>query len=554
MAQTGRESPDDKRDEGSCEVMIMSKIAEIFCPLPGPVSSNPSHSNCAKTCRSRRRALLISLAITCIAVAGCSKKPAPTVAEQPQNSSSGASNALVPDENAGASRGTLQLPMSFGKRTGDLDDMVRQRSIRALVIVNPIGFFYQAGRPEGIEYEALQEFEKFVNQKMKTGKLPVNVVFLPMRPDQLEAALEQGLGDLIAQGIVITPEREQRVAFSVPIQKDVTQVVVTGSALANVSSFDDLAGKNIYVNPLTTYYDNLKKINADRQSAGKQPLSIKAADANLFDDDLIEMVNANLIPATVTTSGRAALWAQVLPNIKAHPDLIVASGLDIGWVMRKNNPQLKALVDEFVSTHAAGTSFGNTLLRRYLQNTKWIKDSTSASEMQKFNAYAQYFKKYAAEYNFDYLMLAAQGYQESLLDQDKKSRVGAVGVMQVIPRLAAANPIDIPDVNDADGNIHAGVKMLRNIADTYFNDPGIDPLDKTLFTFASYNAGPNRIVRLRMKAQTDGLDPNKWFGNVELEVAKDVGQETVTYVSNIYKYYVAYKLTVEEKQQQAAGK
>jgi membrane-bound lytic murein transglycosylase MltF len=148
-------------------------------------------------------------------------------------------------------------------------------------------------------------------------------------------------------------------------------------------------------------------------------------------------------------------------------------------------------------------------------------------------------------------MIAAQAYQESLLDQDRKSHVGAVGVMQVIPKYAAAPPISIPNVGNADGNIQAGTKMLRNIADTYFNDPGIDPLNKTLFTFASYNAGPNRIVRLRKKAQEDGLDPNKWFGNVELEVAKDVGQETVTYVSNIYKYYVAYKLTVEQRQQKA---
>jgi membrane-bound lytic murein transglycosylase MltF len=119
--------------------------------------------------------------------------------------------------------------------------------------------------------------------------------------------------------------------------------------------------------------------------------------------------------------------------------------------------------------------------------------------------------------------------------------------MQVMPKLAAGNPINVRNVHNADGNIHAGVKMMRNIADTYFNDPGIDPLDKTLFSFASYNAGPNRIVRLRKKAQEDGLDPNKWFGNVELEVAKDVGQETITYVDNIYKYYVAYKLATEEQ-------
>jgi membrane-bound lytic murein transglycosylase MltF len=293
-------------------------------------------------------------------------------------------------------------------------------------------------------------------------------------------------------------------------------------------------------------------MNEARRAAGKPPLNIEAADGNLFDDDLIEMVNAGLIPATVATKERADLWSQVLPNIKVHPDLVVSSGESLAWVMRKNNPEFKQLVDEFVQTHAAGTSFGNTLLRRYLQNTKWIKNSTSAADLQKFNDYVAYFKKYASEYDFDYLMLAAQGYQESLLDQNTKSRVGAVGIMQVMPKLAAAHPIDVPNVSSADANIHAGVKMMRNIADTYFNDPAINPLNKTLFVFASYNAGPNRIVRLRKKAQADGLDPNKWFGNVELEVAKDVGQETVNYVSNIYKYYVAYKLTIAAKQDGAA--
>jgi membrane-bound lytic murein transglycosylase MltF len=489
------------------------------------------------------------LLLTWLLVASCQKKPNGATHEQEPN------ETVIPSENAattGTGAGTLTLPTGFGKRTGDLDEMVKERSIRALVIVYPIGFFYSGGKPEGIQYEALEEFEKFANQKLNTSKLPVKVVFLPMRPDQLEAALNEGLGDIIAHGIVITPQREQRVAFSSAIQNDVTQVLVTGSTLANASSWDGLAGKAIYVNPLTTYYDNLNSVSDAQRKAGKSPLDVRAADKNLFDDDLIEMVNAGLIPATVTNKGRADLWAQVLPNVKSHPDLIVAKEGQTAWVMRKNNPQFKQLVDAFVESHAVGTSFGNTLLRRYLQNTKWIKNSTSTEEMQKFNAYEGFFKKYAGEYNFDYLMVAAQGYQESLLDQDKKSRVGAVGIMQVIPKLAAAAPIDIPNVTNADGNIQAGCKMLRNITDTYFNDPGINPLNKTLFTFASYNAGPNRIAGLRKKAQDDGLDPNQWFGNVELEVAKDVGEETVTYVSNIYKYYVAYKLTVEQKQQKQA--
>ncbi len=442
----------------------------------------------------------------------------------------------------------MALGPAFARRTGDLDEMARNRNIRALVILNPIGFFYDKGLPRGVNYEALEEFQKFANQKLKAGKLQVKVTFLPMRVDQIEAALTQGVGDMIAYGIVVTPEREKRVAFSTPIQTDVSQIIVTGSNFGQVSTLADLGGKEVYANPLTTYYENLQKANQELQKAGKTPIVIKAADKNLLDDDLVQMVNAGLIPATATTKQRAALWSQVLDHIQPHPDLVIASGAQLAWVIRKNNPQFKQLVDEFVSSHAVGTSFGSTLLRRYLQNTKWVKNSTSAEEMKKFQTNLALFQKYSGEYDFDYLMIAAQGYQESLLDQSKKNPSGAVGIMQVIPKNAAASPISIPNVGTADGNIHAGVKMLRNIADTYFNDPKIDPTNKTLFVFASYNAGPNRIARLRKEAPDMGLDPNIWFNNVELVAAKDIGQETVTYVANTYKYYVAYKLAVEQRE------
>lgn len=504
---------------------------------------------------------LLAITITAGLIGCTSKSPAPSASNetsQPAAPAAKESSSLVPAEGvpstAPGNPGGLSLPVNFAKHTDDLDAMMKRRAIRALVLINPISFFYQNGRPKGVNYEALEEFEKFVNQKFKTGTLKTKVVFIPMRPDQMEAALTAGIGDVIASAVVITPEREQKAAFSLPVMQHITQVVVTGPDLQNIASFDDLAGKDIYVNPITTYYDNLNKLNADRQKVGKQPFNVKAADRNLSDDDLVEMVNAGLIPATVTTLTRANLWSQVLPNLKAHPDLVVASEGEAGWVMRKNNPQLKSVLDEFVTTHAVGTSFGNTLVRRYMQNTKWIRDSTNTEEMKKFDAYLKYFQQYATEYNFDYLMLAAQGYQESLLDQSRKNPSGAVGIMQVIPKYAAAKPIGVTNVNVAEGNIHAGAKMLRNITDTYFNDPGIDQLNKTLFTFASYNAGPNRIARLRKKATEDGLDPNIWFGNVELEVAKDIGQETVTYVSNIYKYYIAYKLTVEQNQEKQAAK
>jgi len=427
--------------------------------------------------------------------------------------------------------------------------MVKRRNIRAIVLINPIGFFYNNGQPMGAMYETLRELETYVNQKLKTGTLKVKVTFIPLRPDEVESALTQGVGDLVAYALVITPERQQQVAFTVPIQTDVKQIIVSGPNFGTVSSLDDLGGKEVYVNPLSVNYQNLQQVNAQLQKAGKPPIVIKVADKNLLDDDLLQMVNAGLLPATATSDLRAKLWSQILPNLTPHPDVVIASGQQTAWAVRKDNPQLKQMLDDFLASHSVGTSFGNTLARRYLQNTKWVRNSTSTEEIKKFEALSAIFKQYAGQYGFDYLMIMAQAYQESLLDQTKRNPSGSVGIMQVIPKYAAASPINVANVATVDGNIQAGVKMLRHIEDQYFNDPNIDQLNKTLMVFASYNAGPNRIAKLRQQAADEGLDPNKWFNNVELVAAKEIGQETVTYVSNIYKYYVAYKLALEQAEE-----
>jgi membrane-bound lytic murein transglycosylase MltF len=437
------------------------------------------------------------------------------------------------------------LPLNFARHTDDLDAMVKRRNIRALVLYSRSGFFYVNGRPQGIYYEALRAFEQSVNQKLQTTKQPVQVTFIPVRPEQAEKALTEGVGDLIAYGLTVTPEREHRVAFSVPIEANVKQIVVTGKGFGPVSSLQDLGGKKIFVNPLTTYSRNLEKVNDSLRKQGKPAILIESADTNLLDEDLLEMVNAGIIPATVTITDRAKLWSSVLPDITPQPNLVIADEGTLAWAMRKNNPRLKEVVDEFVKGHGAGTSFGNTLMRRYLQNTKWITNPTTKAQLEAFNQTVIFFKKYASQYGLDYLLVVAQGYQESMLNQAARNG-GAVGIMQVKPAVAAAPPISIPNVMTAENNIHAGVKVLSSISNLYFNDPKIDPMNRLLLTFAAYNAGPTRIAALRKKAPAQGLDPNKWFGNVELLVSQSVGPVTVEYVSNIYKYYVAYKLVLEQ--------
>jgi membrane-bound lytic murein transglycosylase MltF len=451
-----------------------------------------------------------------------------------------------PADAAPKSTSSLELPITFARHVGDLDGMKKRHEIRVLVVPSHSGFFYDRGIPHGIFYEAFDEFQRFANQKLRTGNLRINVTFIPARPEQLEHALLEGVGDVVGYGVVVTPERQKTVLFTTPIDSNVRQVLVTGPRAPAIANLEDLGGREVYVNPLTVYYENLQRLSKDFERAGRPPIRVNAADPNLTDEDLLEMVNAGLIPATVTINMRAQFWSKVLPHLTVHPNTVLKEEGQLAFATRKDSPELRQLLDEFVQTHQLGTSFGNTLLRRYLQNTKWVQDATSTEEMRKFQEYVRYFQKYATEYDFDYLMLVAQGYQESGLDQSRKNPSGAVGIMQVIPKYAAAPPISISNVEHAETNIEAGAKMLRNIAETYFNDDKLDPTNKTLMVFASYNAGPNRIVRLRKKAASEGLDANQWFGNVELVAAKDVGQETVQYVSNIYKYYVAYKLTLEE--------
>jgi len=244
-------------------------------------------------------------------------------------------------------------------------------------------------------------------------------------------------------------------------------------------------------------------------------------------------------------STKAGFWAQIFDDLTLHPDLALNTGGEIAWAMRKDSPLLHAAVDEFVATHRAGTLMGNIVLNRYLRSTNWVRNSLTAVELDRFRTTVEFFQRYADEYEFDWLMMAAQGYQESRLDQSVRSAAGAIGVMQLLPSTAADPNVGIPTIDVLEDNIHAGVKYMRFLRDRYFTDPDLDDLNATLLTFAAYNGGPGRIARLRREAADLGLDPNVWFRNVENVVAKRIGRETLQYVSNIYKYYIAYRLIAD---------
>jgi membrane-bound lytic murein transglycosylase MltF len=373
-----------------------------------------------------------------------------------------------------------------------------------------------------------------------------------MPRDRLLPALQNGMIDMVVAQLTVTPERQQLVDFSRPTRSGVSEVLVTGPGAPLVASADDLSGRQVFVRTTSSYFGTLRELNTRLQAGGKPPVDIRAASESLEDDDLLEMVNAGLIPATIVDDYIAEFWAQVFPDVTVHSAMPLKTGGSLAVAMRKQSPRLAAAINEFVGKTGLDSATGAVLNKKYLRSTKFVKNATSEAERKKFAAVVDIFRKYGDRYKFDYLLMAAQGYQESRLDQDAKSAVGAVGVMQLMP--ATGKEQKVGDIRSIDPNIHAGVKYMRFIRESFFENEPMDELNKGLFTFAAYNAGPGRIRGLRKEAKDRGLNPNVWFGHVERIASERIGRETVTYVSNIYKYYVAYSLlTTEAARKKAAG-
>ncbi len=429
--------------------------------------------------------------------------------------------------------------------------MIERRLIRVLTVNSKTFYFVDKGTQRGSTVDFLRLFESDLNKKLVAEKklnnknLKVRVVFIPVPRDQLLPALVAGKGDVAAANLTITPERLNSVDFTIPGLANVSEVVVSGPASPTIRSLDDLSGKEFFVRKSSSYYESLVALNKKFADENKPPIKLKEAPETLEDEDLLEMLNAGLVALIVVDKHKADFWEQIFPQIVVHDDITVRTGGDVAWAIRKGSPRFKAVLDDFVTRHRVGTSTGNQLLTRYLKNVKYVKNAASEEERKKFQTLVRHFQKYGDQYDVDWLLMGAQGYQESTLDQRAKSAVGAVGVMQLMP--ATGKDMDVGDIREMEANIHAGIKYMRWMIDHYYDKEPMSKLDKALFSFASYNAGAGRITQLRKEAANRGLNPNIWFQNVEYVVAEKIGQETVTYVSNIYKYYIVYRLIQESE-------
>jgi membrane-bound lytic murein transglycosylase MltF len=436
-------------------------------------------------------------------------------------------------------RGALSLTRSW---TGDLDVMEEKRVVRILTVYGPGRYYLEEGQGQGIIAEMARLLEEHLNKRLERGHVRVLTMVIPVARDQLIPALLAGRGDIVAAGLTITERRAEDVDFSIPMSKPLNEILVTGPAAPAIATLEDLAGRTLYLRESSSYEDSVAALGTDFEARGLEPIRIKAMPEALEDDDLIEMVNAGLLPWAVVDEYKPQLWEGVFEEITVRDDLVFREGGRTAWAMRKNSPLLKELVDSFLRKNREGTLIGNIMRNRYIRDFDYAGNALSDEDYRRFNSLEDIFKRYGETYGIEYLFVAAQGYQESRLDQSVRSAAGAVGIMQLLPSTAAGPAVGIPNIEDPEANIHAGVKYLDYIRDRYFSDSEITPLNQALLSLAAYNAGPARVRRLRRMAEEQGYDPDVWFDNVELIAAQDIGRETVQYVANIYRYYLTYRM------------
>jgi membrane-bound lytic murein transglycosylase MltF len=438
------------------------------------------------------------------------------------------------------------LTTSLRPWTGDFDGMLERRVIRALVPYSRSLYFNDQGRERGVSAEGVRGFERWLNEKyaQQLGSRPVTILIVPTTRDRLLQDVAAGLGDVAVGNLTVTDERLQVVDFvSDPDAPSVNEIVVTRRNAPPIAAPEALSGKTVHVRRASSYFESLAALNARLTSTGAPPVNVVVVPDALEDEDMLEMVDAGLLEAVVVDDWKARMWAPILPGIALHQQAVLRSGGRVGWAIRKDSPKLRAEILAYMKGATKGVITAR--IDRYMRHVKRLRNSTTATQRKRFEQLATLFEKYGQRYRFDPLMLAAQGYQESRLDQEARSHVGAIGVMQIMP--ATGDELRVGDIRLVEPNIHAGAKYMDRLMTKFFADAQFDDLNRTLFAFASYNAGPGAIARIRNAASKSGFDPNQWFNNVEVVVAQKIGLETTTYVRNIYKYYVAYRLIEEAR-------
>jgi len=434
---------------------------------------------------------------------------------------------------------------------GDLPEIWRRGQLRVLVPYSHTEFFVSKSRPGGYDYEMALRFQQWLNGHRPKDAATLSIIFVPTPVGRLLPDLVAGRGDIAAGLITVTPERQREVSFALPHITKVDEVVVRHKAAPPIPSPEALSGKAVHVLAGSSQADHLRALNRRLAERGLAPVQVVELPAPASREDLLHMLDAGIFSYVVMDSFLAEVWSQVFADVAVDEGAKLAKGGQIAWATRPGNPELLAAVNGFVSQRSKEARLTSAVLfRRYYQSGMRLQNAVGPDELARLKELASIFHEAGDRYGFDWLLLSAQALQESQLNPKARNASGAVGLMQVLPR--TGEQMGFPDIDSPRSNVLAGAAYLHYLRHEYFEDAALDPAERIYFSLAAYNAGPHLVHELRNRAKRMGLDPGRWFGHVEIVAQHVIGDETVEYVANISRYYLAYRLTMDALQPPAA--
>lgn len=430
------------------------------------------------------------------------------------------------------------------KQVFDLSEIKQKNRLRALVDYSSTSYFIYKGKAMGYEYELLKRFADHIG---------VDLAIIPVENmDQVVDLLKSYQGDVIASNLTITEKRTEQLAFTTPIL-DTKQVLVQrkGDGKQLIKSPLELKGKDIYVRRNSSFFERLNNLSSEMGGG----LNIQTVSGDHTVEELMQMVNDGKIDYTVADRHVARINSSFYRNIDISVELSLPQ--QIAWAVRKESPELKLAMDEWLEEFKKTTDF-RVIYLKYYGNTSLFKERVHSqyfsAKSGKISDYDKIIQKEAEQIGWDWRLLASLIYQESGFDPTVTSWMGARGLMQLMPTTAEQYGLDSNATPEM--NLKAGVKYLSWL-DKQFSEKIPKEEERKKFVLASYNVGLGHVFDAMRLAEKYNKDPNKWNENVDEMLLNKMkpkfykdevvkygycrGSEPYAYVKDIYTRFDDYR-------------
>ena len=360
-------------------------------------------------------------------------------------------------------------------------------------------------------------------------------------PSYIRYAIRKGTADMAAAGLVATAERSESLHFTTDYQK-VDSLVVRRLAPPRIRGMEALTGKRVAVAAGSSHAELLVK--AQLENPGLEFQEVEEASP----EQLLALVEDGQVDYTLIHSNNYSLQRALWPELIA--DYTAATDMPLAWAFNPKDDQSLYLAAQRYLTQAKANGTTAKLEDRFYGHVEQFNLYAARSFMRhledRLPRYEELFRKAEGNSGFDWRLLAALAYQESLWDPGAISPTGVKGLMMLTND--TARQMGISDRTDPAQSILAGADYLRHTHDRI--PARIPEPSRTWMALAAYNVGFGHLEDARVLTQSQGGNPDNWqdvkqrlpmLANPayagQLRYGNARGGQAVIYVRHIRRYY-----------------